>query len=519
MNYNGRDKKGSTDLLSRNGLSAPQSPRSRLPLALSAVSSLAITLAVLSPRTDDTALAADPSPKNQGQIFDNDPVLQAQLSRGIEIEKSSLEQMAMRESAPSAGRVYPIPDLHRVEVISSRNGDIALSDRPRFEKRLGDRYAGITKKNNFVFYTLDPELQEHVSKIVAQAHASHVAIVAMNPSNGAVLAIAGKSNSIDDIEYHAGFPAASLFKVVTAAAAVEHAGIAPHSLIPFRGGNYTLNQANYYPDARRDQRIMSVGEAMGRSCNPVFGHIGVKYLNGQLLSRYARQFGFNRPLEFEAPLPESSAWIPQNDLYELSRTSAGFGEVRVSPIHAAAFMSGIANGGMLPRPQIVDTVVSPDGTVIHKQKSEVLQRIVEESTAQSLMDMMRNTTTIGTSRREFMRGSSPTLGSIDVAGKTGTLTGDNPQGLNNWFIGAAPISNPQIAVAVITVDPARSSKASHLARLVFQRYFGITPVEPAPASYRSSKHSRLHKSARKSYVKKKPSKKPTSYGKKKTKKK
>lgn len=518
MNYNGTDKNRFSHVPNRHGMTAPEARRSRLTLALCAVSSIAISLAVLSPKKNDTALAADPSPLKQGKIFEDEPVLQAQLSRGLQIERDSLAQMAMKDGGPAAGRVYPVPDLHRVEVISSRDGDIALSERPRFEKRLGDRYASITKKNNFVFYTLDPELQEHVSRIVAQADASHVAIVAMNPSNGAVLAIAGKSNSIKDPEYHAGFPAASLFKVVTAAAAVEHAGIASHSLIPFRGGNYTLNQANYYPDARRDQRIMSVGEALGRSCNPVFGHIGVKYLNGQILSRYARQFGFNRPLEFEAPLPESSAWIPQDNLYELSRTSAGFGEVRVSPIHAAALMSGIANGGMLPRPQIVDTVVSPDGTVIHKQKSEVLQRIVEVSTAQSLMNMMKYTTTVGTSRREFMRGSTPTLGPVDVAGKTGTLTGDNPQGLNNWFIGAAPITNPQIAVAVITVDPRRSSKASHLARLVFQRHFGITPVEPAAARYRPTKHAKLHKSTRKASAKKTP-KKASSYAKKKSKKK
>lgn len=505
MNYRGMDKNGNYSL---PGL--PKTTyRSRLPLALCATSALALTLTVLSPRSDDTALAADPSPKNQAQLLVNDPVLQAQLSRGI--EKSSLEQMAMKETSPQGSRVYPVPDLHRVEVVASRDGDIALSNRPRFEKRLGDRYASITKKNNFVFYTIDPELQDYVSKVVAQAQASHVAVVAMNPSNGAVLAIAGKSNSIDDIEYHAGFPAASLFKVVTAAAAVEHAGIAPHSLIPFRGGTYTLNQANYYPDAQRDRRIMSVGEALGRSCNPVFGHLGVKYLNGQILSRYARQFGFNRSLEFEAPLPESSAWIPQEDLYELSRTSAGFGEVRVSPIHAATLMSGVANGGMLPRPQIIDTVVSPDGSVIHKQKSEVLQRIVQESTATSLMEMMRNTTTIGTSRREFMRGSTPTLGTIDVAGKTGTLTGDNPQGLNNWFIGAAPISNPQIAIAVITVDPRRSSKASHLGRLVLQKFFGIAPAAPAPARYRPQK------SARHAVVKK--SKKKVSYGRKPAKKK
>ena len=511
MNFTGWEKKSATiqSLHHRNSV------RPRVSLALSAISSLAITLAVFSPRPDDTALAADPSPKNKARLFSNESALQGQFSGSL--EKNSLEQMAMRETGPQGGSAYPIPELHRVEVVASSDGDIALSNRPNFEKRLGDRYASITKKNNFVFYTLDPDLQDYVSKLVNQAQASHVAIVAMNPSTGAILAIAGRSNSLEDIEYHAGFPAASLFKVVTAAAAIEHAGIEPHSLIPFRGGTYTLNQTNYYPDASKDRRLMSVGEAMGRSCNPVFGHIGVKYLNGQILSKYARQFGFNRSLGFEVPLPESSAWIPQNDSYELSRTSAGFGEVRVSPVHAAALMSGIANGGILPRPQIIDSVVSPDGTVIYKQKAESLQRIVEASTSQSLMEMMRNTTTIGTSRREFMRGSSPTLGTVDVAAKTGTLTGDNPVGLNNWFIGAAPISNPQVSVAVITVDPRRSSKASHLGRLVLQKYFGITPVEPTPTRYRSSKTSRKYKTSKAVAVKKSP-KKAKYYAKKSTKK-
>jgi peptidoglycan glycosyltransferase len=512
MNQNGKAKNA---MLPSPDARRPHT-KSQISLALTAASSLALTIAVLSPRIDDTALAADPSPKNSVQLYSNDPVIRSQLSG--EIEKNSLEQMAMKDNGPQGGQVYPIPDLQRIEVVASTNGDIALSHRPRFEKRVGDRYASLTKKNNFVFYTLDPDLQEYVSKLVAQAQASHVAVVAMNPSNGAILAIAGKSSSIEDVEYHAGFPAASLFKVVTAAAAVEHAGIEPHSLIPFRGGTYTLNQANYYPDARKDRRLMSVGEAMGRSCNPVFGHIGVKYLNGQILSRYARQFGFNRPLEFEAPLPESSAWIPQDDLYELSRTSAGFGEVRVSPIHAATLMSGIANGGVLPRPQIIDTVVSPDGSVIHKQKSETLQRIVQASTAQSLMEMMRNTTTVGTSRREFMRGSTPTLGTIDVAGKTGTLTGDNPPGLNNWFIGAAPISAPQITVAVITVDPQRASKASHLGRLVLQKYFGITAPEPTPARYNPTKKSNLSQGTTRGATKK-VSKHPKSYAKRSTKKK
>lgn len=461
----------------------------------------AIAFAIVAATSSTPAMAADGSVQDQAQLISNDPVVQSQIERSL--NRAPVDRFAMNEGSRSVGRAYPLPELRRVNVRTTADGDISLSERPKFDVRIGDRFAHATSNNNFVFYTLDADLQAYVTNVVNRAQANHVAVVAMEPSTGAILAIAGKSNSIQDIEYHAGFPAASLFKVVTAAAAVEHAGIATHSLIPFRGGTYTLNQANYYPDPNKDRRVMSVGEALGRSCNPVFGHLGVKYLNGDILAKYARLFGFNRGLSLEVPLPESSAWIPQDNQYELSRTSAGFGEVRLSPIHAAALMSGVANGGLLPRPQLIDTIVNQDGVVLHKQKPETLQRIVQPSTSESLMEMMRYTTTVGTSRREFMRGSSPTLGAIDVAGKTGTLTGDNPVGLNNWFIGAAPIQNPKIAVAVITVDPRSSSKASHLGRLVLQKYFGVSAAEPtAPIRRPSVKKNRGSKSSYSSLAKK-----------------
>ena len=101
----------------------------------------------------------------------------------------------------------------------------------------------------------------------------------------------------------------------------------------------------------------------------------------------------------------------------------------------------------------------------------MLRHIVKPQTAELLLEMMESTTTIGTSKREFMLAGRPTLPGIRVAGKTGTLSGKSPRGLNNWFIGAAPISNPKIAVAVITVDArGATNKASHLARLIIQKY-------------------------------------------------
>jgi cell division protein FtsI/penicillin-binding protein 2 len=356
----------------------------------------------------------------------------------------------------------------------------------------------MTPRNNIVFYTLDPDLQEFVSRTVNQADAPHVAVVALNPKTGAILAIAGRSASIPGIEYHNGFPAASLFKVVTAAAAVEEAGIEPDSLIQFRGGTYTLNQGNYIPNPAADRRVMSVGEALGRSCNPVFGRLGSTLLNGSILERYAHKFGFNRSLKIEVPMRPSTAQIPGDDRFELSRTSAGFGEVRISPVHAAALVAGIGNGGLLPRPYLIERVADADGVTIEKTEPEALQRIIQPETARSLLEMMRYTTTIGTSRREFMRGGRPALGDIEVAGKTGTLSGSNPAGLNNWFIGTAPIQSPELAVAVITVDANHSSKASRLGRLVMQKYFNIEPgpeIIESPRSRGTSRHTRFVKSS------------------------
>lgn len=455
-----------------------------------------------------TAFGADvPKATSYNVISSDDPIARSN-SEIIVLESGG--SIDVKSRAVSVGRVYPPPQLERISVTSNGTA-LKLSKRPKFETRLGDRYAHLTNNGNYVFYTLDPDLQEFVSSLVNDAQASHVAIVAMNPRTGEILAIAGKSKSVSDVEYHAGFPAASLFKVVTAAAAVEQAGVRPNTMVNFRGGTYTLNEWNYMPDPRKDTRSMSVAEALGRSCNPVFGHLGSRYLNGSILTRYAHLFGFNRSLDLEAPLPSSRASIPTADPYELSRTAAGFGDVRISPVHAATLTAGIANGGLMPRPQLIDRIVSPDGGTIHDTTPEMIQRIVQPTTASTLMEMMEHTTTVGTSRKEFMRGTTPTLGSFRVAGKTGTLRGTDPVGLNNWFIGAGPTNNPQLAIAVITVDPRYSSKASHLGRLVFQKYFNLTPVEPPPAprTYRSSKA----KKAKVKYAASKKAPKKASYAK------
>ncbi len=359
--------------------------------------------------------------------------------------------------------------LELVSIIAGANGP-NLSDLPKFESMLGGRVAGVTARRDLVLYSVDPGLQAFAEALIKKSPDPHIAIVAMEPSTGRILAIADKSTTIPALALHAGFPAASLFKLVTTTAALEANAISPYTQISFRGGNYVLNEWNYRPNPKSDKRSMSVTEALGKSVNPVFARIALKHLSTSTLRQYAQAFGFNSEIEFDTALAPSSASIPFDD-YGLSRTAAGFGEVHISPVHAAALMSGIANDGLMPRPTLIERILSASGETLYQPQDKPTRRIARSATAQTLLRMMQSTTTTGTSRKEFMIKSTPVLPGISVAAKTGTLKGQNPAGLNNWFIGAAPLGKPRIAVSVIVVDPhGISTKASKLGRLMIQQY-------------------------------------------------
>jgi membrane peptidoglycan carboxypeptidase len=412
-----------------------------------------------------------------------------------------------RFEAPGA-QTYPLPELERVDLRIGQAGTVFLSELPRLNTLLEGRVASMSARNEFVFYTLNPSLQDFANSMIEKARAPHAALVAMDPRTGKILAIAGKSSSLTHPELHAGFPAASLFKIVTSAAAVERAGLSPETMVGFRGGTYTLNQWNYAPGVGRDTRLMSLSEALAKSCNPVFSRVALRFLSSEVLRSYARAFGFNTNLRFDLPLSPSAAEIPDSK-YELGRTAAGFGDVTFSPIHAAAVMGALANRGLMLRPALIESVVGKNGAVVYQQQPQVLNRLMSSETAEVLLNMMEKTTTIGTSRLAFRTRNAPILPDIPVAAKTGTLRGQSPQGINNWFVAAAPADNPQIAIAVLVVDPnSITIKASQLGRQFIQKFFNrpVSEVSSAPVKRSKSKYKAKAKPKYRSIAPKKSSK-------------
>ncbi len=361
-------------------------------------------------------------------------------------------------------------------LVNLRDNSFLLKKLPNFDEELyktENSLKAVSRAGNIVFFSLDPTLQNFATDMLEQAKVPHSAIVAIEPKTGKVLAIDGIS-SINNFELYAGMPAASLFKLVTATAALEAGILNIDSRIAYRGGDYILNKRNYNPNSKLDTRYMSFGEALGKSCNPVFGRVALKYLNQATLMHYSDKFGFNARLPFDMIPVESLANIPEND-YELSRTGAGFGDVHLSPLHAALIMSGIANGGIIKKPYMIKQVVAPNGEILVKNSPETLQEIMNQGTSKKLLQMMRKTTTSGTSRKYFRNFKIP------VAAKTGTLQGQSPKGLTNWFVATAPADNPQIALAIVTVHNGKFMRTpSQMGRMFLEKYFSELKTNKPP---------------------------------------
>lgn len=86
---------------------------------------------------------------------------------------------------------------------------------------------------------------------------------------------------------------------------------------------------------------------------------------------------------------------------------------------------------------------------------------------------MKNTVKRGTARKSFKDSKGvPYLPGIEVAGKTGTLTGRSPYRAYSWFVALAPADNPEIAISVLVVnEPKWRIKSAPFAAQLLQKYF------------------------------------------------
>lgn len=324
------------------------------------------------------------------------------------------------------------------------------------------------------------------------------------------------------------YPPGSVFKLVTAAAALQYGVISPSRRL-FDPGSIIIPNLFAPLDPGRSQRFvcwnleghgpMNMVEAIANSCDVYFYKVTggfnqdgetVDAVGVDRLHTMAVQWGFGRTQGIELPLEApgnmpTQAWKRQTqgepwstgDDYNLS---IGQGFMTATPLQVAQMASVVANGGFLYRPTIIHHITDENGTIVQPFEPEVLNAVdVDREYLELIAEGMRLV-----NHREVQPDGSiqvfGTAGSVEwldeygivTAGKTGTSEYcDNiaierrwcKEGeilpTHSWFVGYAPFDNPEIVVAAFIFNGGEGSEwAAPVVRDVMKAYFQLDQFAP-----------------------------------------
>jgi penicillin-binding protein 2 len=350
-----------------------------------------------------------------------------------------------------------------------------------------------------IILSVDSELQSYIemrlSELTTESDDQKMAIVALDPSNGEVLALVSLpsfdsndfATGIDTATYSllindenqplfpraiAGeYPSGSTFKPVVAAAALSEGLITQYSTFLSAGG--LAIKTWFFPDWKAGGHgLTDVRMAISESVNTFFYIIGGGYedfigLGVDRITEYARSFGFGSVTgidlvgEAEGFLP-SKEWKQKfknerwyvGDTYHLA---IGQGDILVTPLQVAVMTSVFANGGTAYKPNLLHQA-EPAGT-------DATANDLTSDSIQIVREGMRQAVTSG-SARYLLSVPEP------VAGKTGTAQSGGDRDYHAWFTGFGPYENPEIVLTILIEEGGEGSDvAVPIARDIFNWWF------------------------------------------------
>ncbi len=311
------------------------------------------------------------------------------------------------------------------------------------------------------------------------------AIVAINPKNGDVLAMASFpgydanmfSSVIPDSVWQAitndsthpllnrplngMYPPGSTVKFVTVGAALEEGIINYNSVLKPCTGGYQFGNRFFRCWLPGGHGSLNAVHALEQSCDVFMYQLGLK-LGVDLLSRYFDKCGFGKRTGID--LPGESPGLNPNSTYYNKRygknkwtralvlnNSIGQGELLVTPLQLTQFYCGLANHGIVHQPRIVKSITFPDGRVVQPPPKVSFTLPFSSSTLEILKEGMRLVVEGEHGTARSIRNERYTIG-----GKTGTA--ENPHGENHsWFVGVAPLEEPEIVVCAIVENAGHGS--------------------------------------------------------------
>ncbi len=295
-----------------------------------------------------------------------------------------------------------------------------------------------------VEYSIDAELTRRVFKILRNSRVERGHVIVLDPNTGRVLTYA--STDPEGFPPTRAYPAASLVKIVTADALLETHDERAHDLCFYRGNPYRLRPGRF--KRTKVGRRVSLEMALATSNNQCFAQYAVQDVGSLALLDAVDRFGW---LDQPGPGHDAGTVDPGTNEWQLGKLGSGLAGSRITPLHAARLAATLADGESI-EPWWVDRVIDGEGNELAAPERPEALRVTSSERAEELREMMVRTTTRGTARSAFRdRRGRPKLGSVLVSGKTGNITGSEPRGRYEWFVGAAPADDPAVALAVVQV--------------------------------------------------------------------
>ena len=324
--------------------------------------------------------------------------------------------------------------------------------------------------------SLDPDLQAFILDLLEKSKTLKAAVVVMRPDDGRILAMVSYDSESEGASLclKADYPAASLFKIISAAAALESAGFSPEKSVSFVGRKHTLYKNQLKNRKSRYAATISFREAFASSINPVFGKLGIYDLGGDMLLASAEKFFFNRTIPFDFPVGMSEVFVAEDD-FGLAELASGFNKgTTISPLHAALLASAVVNNGVMMKPWIVKRVVNEDGQVLYQNSESQMGISISPETAKGLRILMKDTVLHGTCRNAFRRERRrKAYKGVELGAKTGTINDRSDEFKYDWLTAYVipPDGREGVCIAVLSIHGKMLGiRANRLGRSIIRYY-------------------------------------------------
>ncbi len=370
--------------------------------------------------------------------------------------------------------------------LKGKNGKIERETNAAGESLGSEEYVSAVDGNNLIL-TIDMTIQSIVEKYLEEACIDNVctdggSIIAMNPKNGDILAMATypsynlntpyepnsdelklqwdemaqedrtiilqgmwRNKAISDT-YEPG----SVFKLVTASASLEE-GIVTNI---DQAGQFACTGSIEVAGTRikcwryyRPHGSESLRQALMNSCNPVFIGLGQK-IGVTKYYEYLRKFGLFSKTGIKLPGEANSIFVKEEKAGPVELATISFGQrFEITPIQMITAVSSIANGGKYIKPRIVKSIENSVTGEITELPIETGEQIISKENAEKILSMMNSVVAEGTGKNAQVVG-------YNVGGKTGTSEdGVNTGKYVTSFCGVAETNDPNIVLLITLYNP------------------------------------------------------------------